>query len=74
VSVATDPNFELGKSTLLFDMPVTFDVAFASQSAVGPFDVAPDGARFLVLSPLSLLASAPLTVTINWTSALKNRN
>jgi Tol biopolymer transport system component len=36
-----------------------------------PYDVSPDGQRFLMNTVVERGASAPLTVTLNWTEALK---
>ena len=73
IAVKTDGDFEAGKPTVLFEIPV---VGPASPGG-GPgtvYDVSPDGQRFLVSVPSGGLSSVstPLTVTLNWTSALRH--
>ena len=41
------------------------------QSALGSFDVTPDGRRFLVVSESDQAASEPITLVVNWTTALR---
>jgi hypothetical protein len=36
-----------------------------------PYDVSPDGQRFLVNSSLEQTDAAPITVVVNWTAGLK---
>jgi eukaryotic-like serine/threonine-protein kinase len=72
VSVKTDGNFEVGKSTPLFVSPLTFQ--FGPSNTI-PYDVSPDGQRFLISAPGALTPTAnvtPITVVLNWVSALKH--
>jgi Tol biopolymer transport system component len=68
-AVTANERFEVGPSTPLFQTPL----AFASPAPGLPYDVAPDGRRFLISLPLadSNPNSSPLTVVLNWTSALE---
>ncbi len=71
VPVSTDSAFQFGKAAPLFEVP--FPVAASLTSSL-PYDVAADGQRFLLSVPLNRVASAPptpLTVTLNWTAAIK---
>jgi Tol biopolymer transport system component len=62
VRVETEHSFQFGKPTPLFK---TFPNA--------PYDVTPDGKRFLVLAPAVPVNTArpPITVILNWNSSLK---
>jgi hypothetical protein len=47
---------------------------FQVQPVVGmrsPYDVSPDGKRFLVNTLMEQESSAPLTIVVNWTAGLK---
>ena len=72
VAVQTAPKFEAGAPKALFDPRIARGVT-ASFAAFG-YDVTADGKRFLVNSisttPESS-ASPPITVVVNWQSALK---
>jgi serine/threonine protein kinase len=73
VSVKTDRKFEVGQSTTLLTAPFPFPTGFADAMQV-PYDVTPDGQRFLMSAPLpapSTSTQAPITVITNWTSVLK---
>jgi hypothetical protein len=61
VEVKPGQTFDVGAPTVLF------------QSAPGTIvgDVAPDGKRFLLVTPVGSSASAPFTVVLNWTTALQ---
>jgi hypothetical protein len=37
------------------------------------YDVAPDGSRFLVLTPLEKVRESPIRVIVNWTAGLKGQ-
>jgi eukaryotic-like serine/threonine-protein kinase len=69
----TGPTFEYGDSTELFDSGY---VNFGHTSGVyHTYAVSPDGQRFLIPRPETVgseeIASAPITVVVNWTSGLK---
>lgn len=69
VSVTTDGNFEVGKSTPLFTTSIPFPNQ--SRNTGSPYDVTADGQRFLMSVPLGNVDSAPITVVLNWTAVLK---
>ena len=61
VDVTAAPEFKAGTPTSLFQTPPGADVG----------DVAADGKRFLLVTPVGPSASVPFTVVLNWTAALK---
>jgi Tol biopolymer transport system component len=48
-----------------------FKADFAELSAAYPYDVSPDGERFLVIVEPDEAASSPITLVINWTADLE---
>jgi eukaryotic-like serine/threonine-protein kinase len=74
VSVTTDGDFQLGKSIPLFDTPIPVKLNW-DQGPAYPYDVTPDGQRFLISAPVdeasSATASPTFTVILNWPAALK---
>jgi serine/threonine protein kinase len=69
VSVSTDNHFEVGESVSLFEAPILFPPRHGpSQGPDYPYDVTPDGQRFLVAS---LFGTTPITVVVNWPASLK---
>ena len=64
VEVRTEPSFSAGTSRVLLD---------AQQLAAytEPFDVSPDGQRFLFVEDVSLSQKRSLVVILNWTEELK---
>jgi len=72
VQVSTQPVFRHGTPELLFD---SADYEFARGSTARPFDLAPDGERFLMLRQVGLSgdASAGLVLVQNWTQELLER-
>jgi Tol biopolymer transport system component len=69
VAVRTDRNFEVGASTPLFRPP--WGRFALPAGAAYPYDVTPDGQRFLVMAPPDAMSSQPITVVLNWSSALR---
>jgi Tol biopolymer transport system component len=67
VAVTTEPRFETGKSTPLWE------TAFVPQGRLfsKPYDVTPDGQRFVAAVPRSNTNPIPLTVLVNWSVAPK---
>lgn len=57
----------VGDTQRLFSIPGALGVGFGG---VAPYDVAPDGLRFLVAQPVQPLSNLPLIVTLNWPSLL----
>jgi Tol biopolymer transport system component len=64
VPVQTAGTFVAGTSAALFD------TRFAVANVRARYRPAPDGQRFLVLSPLAREMEQPASVVLNWTSAL----
>jgi hypothetical protein len=44
---------------------------FRVDSGIQDYDVAPDGSRFLVSTPVEKAPESPLRVILNWTTGLK---
>jgi len=70
VSVTTNTNFEVGKSASLFETSIPFEPS-RSQGPDYPYDVTPDGQRFLVSAPLD---TTPITVVLNWIEEVKRHS
>jgi hypothetical protein len=71
VSVTGDAKFEPGKVTPLFTTPIPFPTTFGADI---PYDVTPDGQRFLISASLAQSpapTTTPVTVILNWPSVLK---
>jgi hypothetical protein len=54
---------ELGAPRGLFSLPTVYNAGYS-------YDVAPDGERFLVVAPSTESSRAPLSVIVNWPTAL----
>jgi Tol biopolymer transport system component len=59
------PTFEVGATRPLFQ------TSAASVGGIGPYDVSPDGQRFLINTVTEQTESAPITVIVNWTATLQ---
>ena len=72
VSVTTDSNFQYGKSTPLFQTSIPVGLQW-NQGPDYPYDVTPDGQRFLISAPVdsSKNSTPSFTIIVNWPSALK---
>ena len=76
VSVKTDPTFSLETPKVLFR-----GTYIAAENKVGtPWDISPDGKRFLMLRAVQSTEKVPATpaprkisVVLNWTEELKKR-
>jgi len=68
VTIETAPRFSAGIPRPLFDVQDSFP-AGGGVGIVDPFDVSPDGQRFL-LSPSALNASEPVSLVVNWRALL----
>jgi Tol biopolymer transport system component len=71
VSVTGDAKFEPGKVTPLFTTPIPFPTTLSADI---PYDVTPDGQRFLISASLAQSpapTTTPVTVILNWPSVLK---
>jgi Tol biopolymer transport system component len=69
VSIDTAPDLKLGVPTPLFQTTL----AKLPLPAQRRFSVSPDGQRFIMSIPASGSAVPPVTVTVNWASALKQK-
>ena len=69
VTIETAPPFNAGVPRALFDVPGNLP-AGGAIGIVDPFDVSPDGQRFL-LSPTTVNASEPVSLIVNWPALLK---
>jgi eukaryotic-like serine/threonine-protein kinase len=67
VDIATAPSFRAGVPSGLFQAPPVTVPAPGTR----PWDVTPDGKRFLFITSGAPRAQAPFTVLLNWTSLLK---
>jgi len=71
VPVTSDPKFEVGKANPLFQI----FLGFPSFAAFMPYDVAPDGQRFIISASATGANVSntpdPLTVIFNWPSLMK---
>jgi serine/threonine protein kinase/Tol biopolymer transport system component len=67
-------NFERGNPKALFDVRLPGTVVTGGISTFKPYDVSPDGQRFLVIvTTQDRATSAPLTVVVNWQANLKQK-
>ena len=64
VEVRTEPSFSVGTPRVLLD-------AQQLEAYTEPFDVSPDGQRFLFVEDVSLSQNRSLVVILNWTEELK---
>ena len=64
--IRTQPSLEVGTPASLFRMPMA-DIILG---LVSPYDVAPDGKRFLVIVPQATAIPLTLTFVQNWTALL----
>jgi eukaryotic-like serine/threonine-protein kinase len=58
-------SLEFGTPSALFALPATFDA-----NNTYPYDVMPDGQRFLALAPTTNAEEPPMTVIVNWRADL----
>jgi Tol biopolymer transport system component len=65
VVIPSSSSLEFGTSSALFALPATFDI-----NVTYPYDVMPDGQRFLALDPATDAEEPPLTVIVNWRADL----
>jgi serine/threonine-protein kinase len=61
VQITTTPDVRIGTPTLLFKRTSTAGAAVPS-----PFDVSPDGKRFLIYEPVGDVNDSKITVALNW--------
>ena len=66
----TGTNLQLGVPKALFRAPVQGGTGGATATA-WRWDISPDGQRFLVNTALDNNATSPITVLLNWQSAVR---
>ncbi len=66
VDTKTQPGFQAATPHPLFNLP-----SAAIQNMAAAYDVAPDGKRFVIITPGKDAISAPATVLLNWEQVLK---
>ena len=71
VSIKTSPAFEASSPMELFQLRL--DMSQGLDGIRNHYDVAANGERFLVNSLVEETPSAPITVMLNWTAALKQQ-
>jgi Tol biopolymer transport system component len=67
----TDPTFSIQQTTLTLQTALPVPLQIAGSSA--PYDVAPDGQRFLLTLPITGVSATPISVRLNW-AALTGSN
>jgi eukaryotic-like serine/threonine-protein kinase len=77
VSVKTDPGFSFDEPKTLFRGTYT-SANFLAGLDVNPWDISPDGKRFLMMKPIGNAASAEesprqVNIVLNWIDELKQR-
>ena len=74
VPVSADGKFAIEQATVLFSVPRSLvDVRIPPDSDLNhPYDVAPDGKRFLFTQRSLPGAASPIRVVLNWTAGLEN--
>jgi hypothetical protein len=60
----TDPTFSIQQATLTLQTTLPVPLQIAGSSA--PYDVSPDGQRFLLTLPITGVTATPITVRVNW--------
>ena len=64
VSVTTVPDFTVQQTTLTIQTPLQIPVQVGGGGF--PYDVAPDGQRFLLTVPVAGITATPISVRVNW--------
>jgi Tol biopolymer transport system component len=64
VSVTTTPDFSIQQQTLQIQTPVPSPLPVGG--VLFPYDVAPDGERFLLTAPITGAVATPISVRVNW--------
>jgi hypothetical protein len=73
-AAVSDNPFRVGPPTALFRAPRGFGAVNATgKRGPAPWDVTPDGQRFLFVAPTEAAAPAQFTVVLNWQEELKQR-
>jgi Tol biopolymer transport system component len=62
----TGPTFSIQRTSLTMQTPLPVPLQTAGSSA--PYDVAPDGQRFLLTLPIAGVSATPISVRVNWSA------
>ena len=62
----TGPTFSIQQTSLTMQTPLPVPLQTAGSSA--PYDVAPDGQRFLLTLPITGVSATPISVRVNWSA------
>ena len=62
----TGQTFSIQQTSLMMQTPLPVPLQTAGSSA--PFDVAPDGQRFLLTLPIAGVSATPISVRVNWSA------
>ena len=71
MSVPTTPDFSIQKPTL--QIPTPLPVPLPVGGVLFPYDVAPDGERFLLAVPIKGTGATPISVRVNWAFLVGSR-
>jgi hypothetical protein len=63
---ATGPTFSIQRTSLTMQTPLPVPLQTAGSSA--PYDVAPNGQRFLLTLPIAGVSATPISVRVNWSA------
>ncbi len=70
IDIATEPAFSFGNEQAL-GMRGFLDSTYASDSATRPYDITPDGQRFLMVFPVTETPDERINIVLNWFEELK---
>ena len=70
LSVTTAPEFGIQQTTLM--VQTTLALPLPTGGGQSPYDVTPDGQRFLVALPLAGSGATPISVRVNWAALAGN--
>jgi Tol biopolymer transport system component len=62
----TGPTFSIQQTSLTMQTPLP--VPLQAVGSLAPYDVAPDGQRFLLTLPISGVSATPISVRVNWSA------
>jgi len=71
VDIKSEPVFQYGTAHSLFETAASVATPFFNTFSAMPYDVTPDGRRFLVQLPAVPVESEQATVVLNWEALLK---
>ena len=62
----TGPTFSIQQTSLT--LQTSLPVPLTATGALAPYDVAPDGQRFLLTLPIAGVSATPISVRVNWSA------